>query len=130
MISDRHADMGFMEAMISLMAVIAVLGLYLAFLTTSTVAAYDPMEGFDPDSLNVDVSDGVKIDESYLYVCLGSYDVWGIGVTVSVPYFSEEGQSITVGRTSEITSTKNFVRVLQYENGRCVPVIIGVVAYR
>jgi hypothetical protein len=129
MIRDRRADMGFMEAMISLMTVIAVLGMYLAFLTTSTVAAYDPLEGFDPDSLEVDISDGTSISESYLYGCLGSYDVLGIQVTVTIPYFSDEEQSFLVGRSSEFESSSRYVKVLLYDNGRCVPVVIGVVTY-
>ncbi len=129
MISDLHADMGFMEAMISLMAVIAVLGMYLAFLATSTAAAYDPLEGFDPDSLELDVSNGITVSESYLYGCLGSYDVLGIEVSVSIPYFSDQEQTFLVGSTSGFESTSRYVRVLPYENGRCVPVVIGVVAY-
>ena len=129
MISDRHADMGFMEAMISLMAVIAVLGMYMAFLASSSIAAYDPLEDMDPGSLDVDISDGVKVSESYMYRCLGEFDIVGMQVTVTIPYFSNEEYSFMVGKVSDISSSKRFSEVLEYENGRHIPAVIEVVSY-
>ena len=127
--SDNHGDLGFAEAMVAMMAVTVVISLYLVFAATTSIAAYDPMDGFDPDALDVRVDDGVRISESYMFTCLGTMDIRGIRVCVSIPYFVDEGSIFTVGSETDLPYSQTYMRVLGYDNGRQVPVIIEVVAY-
>ncbi len=90
MIADCRGDMGFMEAMVSMIAVSVVIGMYVALVATASAAAYSPLEDFDVDSLDADISDGVRVSESYLYMYLGSTDIRGLSVAVSIPYFDED----------------------------------------
>jgi hypothetical protein len=129
MIEDARGDMGFMEAIVSLMAVTIVIGLYLAFVATSAAAAYDPMERFDIDSLDVDISDGVSIDVSYLYACIAANDIAGISVTVTVPGFLEDVAEFRVGNVAGLEHSRTFLRVLPFDNGRNIPVVVEVVSF-
>lgn len=129
MIADCRGDMGFMEAMVSMIAVSVVIGMYVALVATASAAAYSPLEDFDVDSLDADISDGVRVSESYLHMYLGSTDIRGLSVAVSIPFFDEDEGSFSVGDTDGDGFSKRYVRVLDYENGRSVPAVIEVAAF-
>ena len=126
---DRHGEMGFNEAIISMMAVSIILSLFLVFVATSAVTSYDPLEGFDPDALEIEATEDITISHSYLYSCLATMDISGIEVTISVPHFHEEKVVFDAGKITNLQSSRSFMRVIDYLNGRTVPAIIEVVAY-
>ncbi len=129
MILDSKGDMGFNEAMLSMMVVSLVLGAYLIFISGAAVADYDPIEDFEVDSLNLDTSDGVEISSSYLFICLATMDVSGISVDVIIPGFIEDVYHLEVGECNGSEYSKNYIRVCEYADGRTVPAVIKVVAY-
>jgi len=126
---DSHGDMGFAEAIVSMMAVAAVIGLYLVFAATSSVVAYDPLEGFDADALEAYIADGIEVSESYMFMCLGTMDIRGMSVSVSIPHFDEKGCTFSVGSITDLPYSQTYIRVLDYDNGRKVPAVIEVIAY-
>ncbi len=126
---DRHGDMGFNEAIVSTIAVMFVLGLYLVFVASTAVSVFTPVEDFDVDALNVDVSDDWSLSESYLFEYLSITDIRGLSVEIHVPFFDETSCTFSMGMETESVYSQSYVRVLEYENGRSVPVIIRVVAY-
>ena len=128
MIPNLHGDMGFNEAIVSMMAVCVVLGLYLLFVASSAVASYDPIEGFDPDALEIEIVDNISVSESYMFTCLGTMDIIGMTVNISVPHF-DRMSSFSVGSESNLEYSQSYLRVVDYDNGRNVPVFIEVIAY-
>ena len=126
---DRHGDMGFNEAIVSTIAVMFVLGLYLVFVASTAVSVFTPVEDFDVDALNVDVSDDWSLSESYLFEYLSITDIRGLSVELSIPFFDEDIRTFTVGKETDSLYSQSYVRVLEYENGRHVPVIVRVVAF-
>jgi len=129
MISDRHGEMGFMESMVSMMAVTIVIGLYIAFVATSAATTYAPLNDFDPKSAEITLGDGIEMSESYLYMFLATGKVDGISVTVSVPIFFEESRTFTVGDTSGPEYSATYLLLLDHSGGRKVPAVAEVRAY-
>ena len=121
--------MDFMESMICMMAVVIVLGLYLSFLSVSVAADQDQSDLFNPDLLDVRVKDGITIDESYLYMFLAETAYRGVSIDVFVPFFQEEHATFSVGSLQHEHTASEFMDILEYENGRKVPVIIRTVLY-
>ena len=129
MILNDRGEMGFNEAIISMMAVSIVLSLFLVFVATTSISAYDPMDGFNPDSLEVNVKDEVTVSESYMFSCLGIMDIYGLTVIVTVPHFHDDSVRFDIGKQSDLFYSQTYIRILDYDNGRAVPVIIEVIAY-
>jgi len=128
MIPNLHGDMGFNEAIVSMMSVCVIISIYLLFVASSAVASYDPMEGFDPDALEIGVVDDITVSESYMFTCLGTMDIIGITVNISVPHF-DRMSSFSVGSESNLEYSQSYMRMLDYDNGRIIPVYIEVIAY-
>lgn len=129
MLSDTRGDMGFMEAMISAIAVVIVIGMYLAFLLTTVTASYDPLDGFDPLSLEADAENGVSISESYLLMYMVSKGLSGIGVELSIPGYDVGDSSYTIGQTEGPMCSHRYLLLVDYDLGRHIPVIAEVRAY-
>jgi len=129
MIPDRRGEMGFMESLVSMMAVITVVGLYMVFVATSAAATYTPLEDFDTESMDIRLGDGIEMSDSYLYMFLATGKADGISVTVSVPFFSEDSRTVTVGSTDGPEYSEKYLLLLEHSNGRTVPAIAEVRAY-
>ena len=129
MILNDRGEMGFNEAIISMMAVSIVLSLFLVFVATTSISAYDPMDGFNPDSLELDAKDGITVSESYMFSCLGIMDICGLTVIVTIPHFHDDSVRFDIGKQSDLFYSQTYIRILDYDNGRAVPAIIEVIAY-
>ena len=127
---DERGEMSFMEAMVSAITVVTVIGLYLAFVATTNVYVYDPLADFDSNSLEIDMSEGdCSISESYLYMFLLNKDLYGIEVSVRAPFFMESERMFLIGDSEGLVSERTYVRMASFDNGRSVPMILEVVAY-
>ena len=129
MIRNCHGDMGFMEAMVSSISVMTVLCVYLVFVASNIGAFYDPLEDFDPRSIELETVDGITYSEPYLYSYMEYKALKGILVDVSVLGFSEEPFSIGLGQDEGMEFTRDYVLILDYDNGRKVPVKVEVTAF-
>ncbi len=121
--------MGFMEVMVSASAVMMVITMYLAFAAASSMAATDPLDDMDVDSLDISVLDGVTLDEDYMYQCIGGSGLSGMSVSVSIPYFREGSTEFSLGDPEGMEFSRSYILLKEYDNGRVVPVIAEVTAF-
>ena len=128
MIRNGRGEMGFMESMVSFMAVVIVLGLYLVFAASSSVTALSPLDELDADMLIESTAEGPRISGSYAYLYLFNKGLKGMSVTVSVPYF-QDTDGMTIGDVSGTEYSKRFLLLRGYDNGRTLPVILEVRAF-
>ncbi len=128
MIGNEHGDMGFMESMVSLMAVVIVVGLYVMFVASTTVSANSPLEELDAELLIEETADGPRISESYAYMYVFNKGLRGISVTMSAPFF-QYGDKITIGEESDAEYRKTFLILEGYGNGRTLPTLLEVRAF-
>jgi len=129
MMSDRHGEMGFMEAMVCTVAVCIVLNAFIAFSAADSLPEDSALNGFDAESALLDCSDGIVIDDEYLNRFMISGNLSGISVSVGIPYFAEELAVKTVGDLEGLLCRNSFVLMVEYDNGRHVPAIMEVSAY-
>lgn len=125
---NHRGEMGFMESMVSMMAVIVVIGLYLVFVTTSVVTAYSPLEDLDPESLIIDSPGGPEISESYAYMFVMNEGLKGMTITLSVPWFFEP-KKMTIGVSSDAEYSQTFLSMTENPNGRMLPAMVEVRAF-
>jgi len=125
MIKNGRGEMGFMESMVSMMAVVIVIGLYLAFVTTSAITSYSPLEELDPESLVLDSQDGPAVSSSYAYMFLMNKGLKGMEVSISVPWFSE-AKEWCFGDISDTGFSRSFLLLMGSDNGRTLPTIVEV----
>ena len=128
MIRDGRGEMGFMEAMVSFIAVMMVICLYVAFAATSSVSAHSPLGEIDPEQLFEGTADGPRI--SGAYVCAYAFEkgLKGLKVTATVPtFFGADGFAYGEGSGAEYT--KRFLLLGEYGNGRVLPTILEVTAF-
>ncbi len=129
MMSDRHGEMGFMEAMVCTIAVCIVLNAFIAFSVTGSIPEDSPLGSFDAESVRIDFSDGIGIDDEYLTAFMISEDLFGISASVTVPYFASDPTVVSVGESRGLLCRDSFILMIEYENGRHVPLIMEVSAY-
>ena len=102
MYADDRGDMGFLESMMAVMAVILVLTAFLGLAVGAAGIASDPTEGLDPDKITGEIVDGefVPAFQDYLEGYLESKDLSGASVTVIVPgAFCETSEPFVIGTT-------------------------------
>lgn len=85
--SDIRGDMGFMESMVAMMAVVTVLAAFIGVAAHATVVLTDPTEGLDGEMLTGTVVDGMFVPsyEDYVVEYAESRGLSGISVSVTVP---------------------------------------------
>lgn len=118
-----------MEAMVSAMAVVIVLSMYLAFAAASAGASYDPLEDFDPDSLDARIAGGVSISESYPIVYLANNDLDGMSITITVPGYDDRPHTFQIGEADGPMFSSRYTLLLDYDGGRRVPALLEVAAF-
>lgn len=129
MIRNDRGEMGFMEAMVSFTSVMTVLCVYIVFVVSNVGVSYDPLEDFDPGSLELETVDGISCSEPYLFSYMAYKGLIGIQMNISVPGFLEEPFTIVMGNEDGMTFSRDYVLILDYDNGRKVPVMVGVTAF-
>jgi len=125
MIKDGRGDMGFMESMLSMMAVVIVIGLYLAFAASSSVGAYSPLDELDPGLLMEGSPEGPVISESYAYMFMFNKGLRGMTVSISSPHFSDT-EEVSIGEITGAEYDRRFLLLEGYGNGRTLPTILEV----
>lgn len=125
MIKDGHGEMGFMESMVSMMAVMIVIGLYLVFVSSTVVTAYSPLEELDPEAMVVDSQEGPAVSYSYAYMFMMKKDLKGLEVSLTVPWYTDTEVS-AFGDLTEAVFEKRYVLMTDLSNGRVVPMILEV----
>jgi len=122
--------MGFMEAMVSMMTICIVIGMYVSFASTSALSTVDNLADFDPKSVEITASDGIAIDPgSYLYMFILNKDLRGIRISVDVPYFIEGDTSLEIGETEGLKDQQRYFMLVSGKDGRNLPAIMEVEAF-
>lgn len=128
--TDSKGDMGFMEAMLSAMAVITVLMAFIGSVSTMVVVSDVSMEGFDTRMLKGEISDGVfqPFYVDYLYECRDLYGYSSVTVKVTIPGgFCEEPEPVSTGGDGGFKHTLFHTDVVHSDKGRSIPVFYEVV---
>ena len=125
MIKDGHGEMGFMESMVSMMAVMIVIGLYLVFVTSTVATASSPLEELDPEAMVVDSQEGPTVSSSYAYTFMMKKDLKGLEVSLTVPWYKDTELS-AFGELTEAVFEKRYVLMADLSNGRVAPMILEV----
>ncbi len=129
MMLNRSGEMGFMEAIISMIAVVSVLGIYFVFVASGSMLSADLTESFDPDSLHINAVDGINIDESYLFIYLAENDLEGVSVSIDIPFFTNDPFEFSIGERSALEYSNRYLTSIDYDNGRVLPAIIDLEVY-
>ena len=125
MIKDGHGEMGFMESMVSMIAVTIVIGLYLVFVTSTVVTASSPLEELDPEAMVEDSQEGPAVSSSYAYMFMMKKDLKGLEVSLTVPWYTDTEKS-AFGELNEAVFEKRYVLMADLPNGRVAPMILEV----
>lgn len=129
--TDREGDMGFMEAMVSMMVVAIALAMYIGATVGTVTVTSDPLDGFDIDSLGCEIADGCILVESDDYVdsYLSITGIKGLSVSISVPGDgSIRPETIVCGTMDTVSHSRSFSSVVDSDHGRAVVVIYEVSA--
>lgn len=127
--ADEKGDMGFMESMIAMMAVVLVLSAYLGLLTHSVAQISDPTDGIEASELTGTVDDGAFVPgfEDYVRGYIDSKGLSGASVRVIVPGgFCEDPEPFVIGDISGRTTTASFSSTVDIGDGRTVMAIYEV----
>ena len=125
MIKDGHGEMGFMESMVSMMAVVIVIGLYLVFVATTAVTASSPLEELDPEAMVTESQDGPDISRSYVYMFMMNKGLKGMEVSLTVPWYKDT-EKASFGEFHEAQFAKKYILMTDLQNGRETPMILEV----
>ena len=128
MIRNVRGDMGFMESMVSLMAVVIVIGLYVVFVASTAISANSPLEELDAELLIEETVDGPRISDSYAYMFVFNKGLKGMSITVSAPFF-QYAEETDIGEISDAEYRRTFLTLEGYANGRTLPTIVEVRAF-
>ena len=128
MIMNVRGDMGFMESMVSLMAVVIVIGLYVVFVASTAISANSPLEELDAELLIEETADGPRISDSYAYMYVFNKGLKGMSITVSAPFF-QYAEETDIGEISGAEYCRTFLTLEGYANGRTLPTIVEVRAF-
>jgi hypothetical protein len=130
MLSDSRGEMGFMEAMVSILTVTIVISMYLAFAATASATAYEPLSDFDPESLEFEITDSVQ---PILMTDLDTYiidkDLRGLRITMAIPYFMEGTVVYQTGDEGGLEHQARYFMLLSAVGGRTLPTILEVEAF-
>lgn len=127
--ADARGDIGFLEAMIAMMAVVTVLTAFLGVATHSATIVMDPTDGIDPDMMTGSISDGCFNPgfQGYLEDYADSRGLDGIAVTVLIPGgFCEEPAPVIVGSLDGSLFTRTVTSIVPMDDGRSVTAIFEV----
>lgn len=129
MYADTCGDMGFLESMIAMMAVITVLMAFLGVSTHTAVVITDPTDGLDPDMMDGRIVDGEFVPGFGEYIAdyCDSRGLNGISVTVLVPGGYCEGiPPLTVGEMDGRPFTRTLTSIIPLDDGRSVTAVFEV----
>jgi len=129
MMPDRRGEMGFMEAMVCTIAVCIVLNAFIAFSAADSIPEDSPLGSFDADSVHIDFTERIEVDDEYLARFMISENLFGISISVTVPYFAEEPTIVSVGEQRGLLYRDSYILMADYDNGRHVPIVVEVSAY-
>lgn len=127
---DSKGDMGFLEAVLSAMAVVTVLMAFIGSVSTMMVASEIPMDGFDTRMLDAEISDGVFIPfyGDYMQECMDLHGFTSITVRAVVPGgFCDDPGELTIGGVGGFKHTLFHTDVIECDSGRTVPVFYEVI---
>ncbi|MBR7153391.1 MAG: hypothetical protein IKD00_06605 [Candidatus Methanomethylophilaceae archaeon] len=126
---DSKGDMGFLEAVLSAMAVVTVLMAFIGTVSTALVASEVSMDGFDTRMLDAEISEGVFVPYylDYMQDCMDVHGYSSVTVSVSVPGgFCEDPGTVTVGEPGGFKRTLFHTDTVECDSGRTVPVFYEV----
>lgn len=126
---NRRAETGFMEAIVSMMAVTLVLSIYLVFVAASVVGTAEG-PGMDIRMLDIDARDGYSLSDDYITEYMEVNELSGIQVSVAIPLYDEEGTVFSSGIAEGLEQTERFIILVDYQDGRRVPAIVEVSTWR
>ena len=127
-----RGDMGFMEAMLSMMAVVLVLMAYLGSVASTITVTGDPVDPLEDLSLEASMVEGTVILESSddLPGFIARNGYFGICVTVSVPFFSSDYYEVIVGSMEGDLHTRSWTGLIPADGGRSIVAVYGVTVCR
>lgn len=126
---DGRGDIGFMEAMIAMMAIMTVLAAFLGLVAHSASEISDPTEALDGRFFTGSAECGTFVPEYTDYVTsfLDLTGCSGISVSVSIPGgFCDPPDVITEGSMDGDLSSRTFVRMVSDDSGRTFAAIVEV----
>jgi hypothetical protein len=126
---NRRAETGFMEAIISMMAVTMVLSMYLVFVAASATGT-DGGTGIDIRMLDIDVRDGYSLSEDYIAEFMEVNELSGIQVHVAIPFYDDDGITFVAGIAEGLVETERAITLVDYQDGRRVLAIVEVSTWR
>lgn len=130
--ADSIGGMEFIESMIALIAVTAVLAGFLAMVATTVPESNDPCGDLDGPRFTGKVEDGSFVPSftDYLASFIDSRGLSGCTVSVSIPGgFAEVDGPIEIGQNGTPISSKSFSSVIVSDDGRSFPAFFEVVLF-
>ena len=129
MIMDGRGDIGFMEAMIAMMAVVVVLTAYLGLAAHVASDPMDPTDSLEEAFFTGSVESGRFVPGYVDYVesFLDTSGFSGISVSVSVPGgFCDPPDVLSKGAMDGRMSSRTFMPLVSDDSGRVFPVVLEV----
>lgn len=129
MINERRGDMGFMEAIVSFMAVALVLTAFIGVLAVTEVDSADPTEGLDPAMFTgtVEARTFVPGFSSYIGHYVDVNGISGASVVVTVPGgYCEEPGPFVVGSLDGMLYGRQIPGTVTDDEGRTLPALFEV----
>lgn len=129
MINERRGDMGFMEAMVSFMAVALVLTAFIGVLAVTEVDSADPTEGLDPAMFTgtVEAQTFLPGFTEYIDRYVDANGLSGASVVVTVPGdYCEEPEAFVVGSMDGMLYGRQIPGTVTDDEGRTLPAMFEV----
>ncbi len=129
--ADDRGDMGFMESIVAMLAVVTVAAAFIGVLAYSAGVAADPTDGIDPGMVSGTIADGEFVPgfEDYAVTFAESRGLSGISVSVKVPGgFCAAVPAFTYGSMDGSLYTRVMTSLVPDDNGRSVLAIFEVTA--
>lgn len=129
MISERRGDMGFMEAMVSFMAVALVLTAFTGVLAVTEVDSADPTDGLDPRMFTgtIESRGFVPGFTGYIDRYVDSNGLSGASVVVTIPGdYCEEPEAFVIGSMDGMVYGRQIPGTVTDDSGRTLPAMFEV----
>ena len=126
---DRRGGMGFVEAMLAVMAVTVVLMMYMSSVATAVLMEADPVSDLDPEQMTAEVVDRrIEVGfEDYLEGFVSEHGINGAAVMVTVPGgFADGPYSTVLGTSAGEVHSRTFSGNIPADHGRTVSAVFEV----
>jgi hypothetical protein len=127
---DDAGDVGFLEAMVALTAVVTVLLIFLAAIGQVAAVEGDPLQDFDWDRVRYSPMTG-EFDaetQAYLQHYLTVSRASGLLLTAYALGSDDQEARLAAGELNDVSSSRRKVSLEPAESGRVLPVVYGVSA--